>query len=112
MLKRYFRGLANDIRLGLGWLFVLPLIPVVTILKLIHWPFARGVDLTAEEVAAYIRNELHELRDDRYNWEDFEQISIRDPHLESIRQQATKVAWPLTDEDRKKFEELLRRLGN
>ena len=110
MLKRYFHGLVNDLRLILGWLIVLPLIPAVIVLKLIRWPFAKGVDLTAEEVAAYIRNELYESKDDKYRWEDFEQISIRDPNLESIRQEATKVAWPLTDASREKFEELLRRL--
>jgi len=110
MLKRYFLSLANDIRLILGMLVGLLLVPFVIIVKLICWPFAKGVSLTAEEVAAYIRNELHDLRNDKYRWEDFEQISIRDPYLESIRQQATKIEWPLTDAGREKFEELLRRL--
>ena len=112
MLKRYFHGLANDIRLILGMLVGLLLAPVFITAKLIHWPFAKGVNLRAEDVAAYIRNELHDLRDDRYRWDDFEQISIRDPYLESIRQQATKVVWPLTDAGREKLEELLRCLSN
>src|SRR5258706_15645089 len=93
-----------------GCSFGLLFVPVIIIAKLICWPFAKGVNLTAQEVAAYIRNELHDLRDDRYRWEDFEQISIRDPYLESIRQQATKIAWPLTDAGREKLEKLLRRL--
>ena len=110
MLKRYFHGLAKDIQFFLGMLVGLLFVPVIIIAKLICWPFAKGVNLTAQEVGAYIRNELHDLRDDRYRWEDFEQISIRDPYLESIRQQATKIAWPLTDAGREKLEKLLRRL--
>jgi hypothetical protein len=110
MLKRYFHDLTKDIQFFLGMLVGLLFVPVIIIAKLIRWPFAKGVNLTAQEVAAYIRNELHDLHDDRYRWEDFEQISVRDPYLESIRQQATKIAWPLTDAGREKLEELLRRL--
>ena len=112
MIKRYLHGLANDIRLFFGMFVGLLLVPVIIIMKLICWPFAKGMNLTAQEVAAYIHNELHDLRDDRYRWEDFEQISIRDPYLESIRQQAIAVSWPLTDAGREKLGELLQRLGS
>src|SRR5258705_10524893 len=107
MLKRYFHGLVKDIQFFLGILIGLLFVPVIIIAKLICWPFAKGVNLTAQEVGAYIRNELNDLRDDRYRWKDFEEISIRDPYLESISKQPTKIAWPLTDDGRQNLEKLL-----
>ena len=81
---------------------------VFAIFKLLLWPFPRkGLVLTQRDVAAYIRNELYDLRDDKYRWDDFEQIKLHDPDLELIRQQAVSVRFPLDRADREKLESLL-----
>ena len=86
--------------------------PIVLAAKLVCWPFNyRGMNMSAETLARYLRSELSGGRDDHLRWEDLEQIKIRDPYLEDIRKQAVAVGWPLNSADRQKLENLLQQLS-
>jgi hypothetical protein len=96
----------------LGMLVGLLLSPIVLVVKLLLWPFTyEGVNMSAETVAGYLRNELAGGGNDNFRWEDLEQTKIRDPFLESVRKQAISVAWPLSSADRQKLEALLNQLS-
>jgi hypothetical protein len=71
------------------------LIPIVIVLKVLSWPFTyKGINMSAETLAGYLRNELYDQRDDKFRWEDLENVKIRDPYLNDIRKQALAVKWP------------------
>ena len=85
---------------------------IVLIVKLVRWPFThKGVNMSAETVAGYLRNELSGGIDDHFRWEDLEAIKIRDPYLEGIRKQAVAVGWPRNTADLQKLEDLLQQLS-
>ena len=87
----------------------LVLVPLATPIVLWSRLFGRGSILTREDVACYIRSGL-DLQDDGH-WDDFEQMRIRDPELEAIRQRAIAVKFPLNEADREKLNNLLRTLA-
>src|SRR5262245_6555885 len=94
-------SLRQVVALAFGMLIGLLLSPIVLVIKVVRWPFTyKGVRMSAETVAAYLRNELSGARADNLRWEDFEQIKIRDPYLEGVRKQAVAVRWPLNTTDR------------
>jgi hypothetical protein len=61
---------------------------------------------TAEDVATIIRNFLDGSGKD-WDWDDFTSVPIGDVQLEAIRQQADKIALPLSDAGRVVLVELL-----
>jgi hypothetical protein len=84
------------------------LAPVVAPFVLLSRLLGLSINLTKDDVASYIRSGLSPKDDGR--WDDFEQIKIRDPELEAIRQEALSVKFPLTATDRSKLETLLAKL--
>jgi len=104
--------LRQIVALAFGMLIGLLLTLIVLIVKLVRWPFThKGVNMSAETVAGYLRNELSGGIDDHFRWEDLEAIKIRDPYLEGIRKQAVAVGWPRNTADLQKLEDLLQQLS-
>lgn len=83
------------------------LIPIAIVAKLISIPFERPAKRTAEEVAQYLRSFLDDSGG-KWDWDDFISIPLADPNLESIRQRASSVELPVTDEGRLTLQALLR----
>ena len=67
-----------------------------------------SADLTAADVASYLDDALGG-RGGAWDWDDFTSISITDPALEAIRDEAARVRLPLTEEGRGTLEALLER---
>jgi hypothetical protein len=107
-----YRPLAmrNPFGLIVGMVAGLVLLPIALPVVLLSRLFERGVDLTREEVASYIRSGLNPRDDGR--WDDLEKIRIRDPRLEDIRRQALAVKFPLNEVDRNKLQALLLQLAS
>jgi hypothetical protein len=55
-----------------------------------------SIDLTADEVAEYLRNFISG-KGGKWDWDDFESVSITDPDLERIRQEAFIAGPPNPD---------------
>ena len=104
------RALRNALGLLLGMLVGSILLPFVVLVKLLLWPFAKGANWTQVDVTGYIQAALHGEWNDKWNWEDFEQVPIRDPRLEGIRKRAISVRFPLSVEDRELLRTLLQEL--
>lgn len=60
---------------------------------------------SADEVAAYLNDFLHGA-DGLWDWEEFTSRPIAEPRLESIRQRAAAVHFPLNDESARALREL------
>lgn len=97
-----------------GWpaVLLLPIaLPVVLLVKLGE---ATGLlkatkDLNAEDVEAYLRDFLEERGGD-WDWDDFTSIPISDPLLDSIREEAAGVEFPLTADGYLKLTALLQQV--
>ncbi len=76
------------------------LIPIGILVKLISMPFERPAKRTAEEVAQYLRAFVDDSGSER-EWDCFTSIPIANPSLESIRQRAAGVKWPVTEAGRR-----------
>jgi hypothetical protein len=105
------RWLADIGKTAAGMVLAAIIVPVFAVVKLFHWPFAKGRECTPDEVAAYLRGALNGT-DNEEIWDDFENIPIRDSSLENIRRQAIAVKWPLDRAGRETFERLLQQLTN
>jgi hypothetical protein len=88
-----------------GMVVVFVMIPITLVAKLWFLLFGRGSNLTAEDVASFIRSGLDPQDDGR--WDEFGQFSIRDERLENIRQRAVAVKFPLNEADRAMLKGLL-----
>ena len=84
----------QPVAIGLFCIFILP---ILVLIKLIIMPFERPVQLSAEEVATYIRDFI-DGKGAGYDWDDFISIPIKDPRLEDIRQRASEVDLTVTPE--------------
>jgi hypothetical protein len=90
------------------------LLPLALILKIVWCPFSyfyKGLNMSDETLAEYLRNELYDLRDDKFRWDVLENCKLRDPDLDSIRKQAIALKWPLNSADRKRLEGWIRQLS-
>src|SRR3954454_3722222 len=67
---------------------------------------SNSADLTADDVASYLRNFL-EGGGGEWDWDDFTSIPITDPSLEAIRYEAEMVQLPIDDAGEAKLRELL-----
>lgn len=65
-------------------------------------------DLTAADVEGYLEDFLRG-KGNAWDWGDFTSISITDPALDAIRDEAANVRLPITDEGRVTLEALLER---
>ncbi|MDP4540056.1 hypothetical protein Q9K01_10500 [Qipengyuania sp. DY56-A-20] len=74
-----------------GVLAAAVIIPVAVLLKLVMLPFERPMNRTPEEVVGYLR-EFIDGTGGEWDWDDFVSIRIADPHLDSIRERASKYA--------------------
>jgi hypothetical protein len=104
----------NVIKLTFGMLVGLLLLPAALIVKIVWWPFSyfyKGLNMSAETLADYLRNELYDLKDDRFRWDVLENCKLRDPELDSIRRQAIALKWPLNSVDRQRLEGWIRQLS-
>lgn len=72
-----------------GWRAVL-LAPLAVPLALLAgvWPGNKTVDRSADEVAGFLRDFLHNSGG-QWDWDEFESVPITDPELEQIRLRAT-----------------------
>jgi hypothetical protein len=77
------------------------LAPIAVVGALIVRLFGLGTvrDRTAAEVARYIREFIDGTGGD-WDWDDFESVPIRDPHLDRIRREAARAGPPDPDLDR------------
>lgn len=95
-----------------GWpaIILAPLaIPGVLIIKLAEQLLGlkTSVDLTAQDVANYLQGFL-EGTGGNWDWDDFTSISITDPVLDSVRQEAASVPLPLDEDGVANLQRLLR----
>ena len=83
-----------------GWMAVL-LLPVALPLVFLAsvWPGKKTVDRTPEEVAGLIDDFTDGTGSD-WDWDNFESLSITDPTLDALRQEAIKVGPPYEDVER------------
>lgn len=81
-------------------------VPVAIIVKLVILPFERPVERSAQEVADYLRDFLNDTSGD-WDFDDFTSIPIADPRLDSIRERASALTDPLTDQSIEELKALL-----
>lgn len=98
-----------------GWPAILlaPLaIPVIVVIKLAERVFGlkTSVDLTAQDVASYLRNFLEGTGGD-WDWDHFTSVPITDPTLEGFREEAASVPLPLDAEGEAALKRLLERVS-
>lgn len=67
------------------------------------------VDLTPSDVASYLEDWI-EGKGGEWDWDDFTSIPITDPFLESVREEATALNYPLDQADISRLRELLRQV--
>jgi hypothetical protein len=83
-----------------GWALLIalaPLIVLIMIIALLLEPFTRPLDMTHGEVADSLRA-IVDGTGGEWDLDDFTSIEIADPHLESIRIRAARIALPIDDE--------------
>lgn len=68
--------------------------------------FSRPINRTPEEVVRYLRDFVDGTGGD-WDFDDFTSIPIADPRLESIRDRASRVREPITEEGGKTLRSLL-----
>ena len=68
-------------------------LPVILLLKL--FGIGKNTERSAEEVAGFIRDFIESTGGD-WDWDDFISVSIKNPRLEAIRDEATMVELPVT----------------
>jgi hypothetical protein len=88
--------------------FVIPIILLVVLAEKL-FGLKSTADLTREDVERYLNDFLEEGGGD-WDWDDFTSISITDPALDQIREEAAFVQLPLTDDGRATLRELLIRV--
>lgn len=64
-------------------------------------------DLTPLDVANYLEDWIDGKGGD-WDWDDFTSIPITDPYLESVREEAAHMAYPLGEDDIVRLRELVR----
>ena len=88
-------------RNALGYLAAAIILPIAIVAKLLILPFerlfARPIERTPEEVARILREFIDGTGGD-WDFDDFECNTIADPLLDSIRDRASRVAEPMTEE--------------
>lgn len=94
-----------------GWpAFLLAPIAIPCIIIVIICQKAFGlkstVDLTPLDVASYLEDWIEGKGGD-WDWDDFTSIPITDPFLESVREEAAHMAYPLEEADVSRLRELL-----
>ncbi len=82
---------------ALGCLAAAVIVPVAIVVKLVSMPFERPIERSPEEVADFPREFIEGTGGDR-DFDDFESIPIADPRLDSIRERASRVTEPMTEE--------------
>jgi hypothetical protein len=83
---------------GWGLLAAVILIPVMLLLlKLVTAPFGRPVQRNAEEVAHYLRDYIEGIGGE-WDFDDFAHMRIADARLDAIRDRASRVREPNTEE--------------
>lgn len=92
-----------------GWAAIL-IAPLIIPLALIARAFGflkdKPADLTASDVALYLDDFLHG-RGKPFDWDDFTNITLADPALDNIREQAAFVPLPLDASGRERLISLL-----
>jgi hypothetical protein len=88
--------------------FVIPIV-LIGILGERLFGLKSTADLTARDVETYLEDFLEGGGGD-WDWDDFTSISITDPALEQIREEAAFVELPLTEGGKEKLRELLQRV--
>ena len=92
-----------------GWkaFALLPIaVPVILFLKL--FGIGKNKERSAEEVAGFIRDFIEGTGGD-WDWDDFISVPIKDPKLETIRDEATMVELPVTATGLEELKRLLER---
>jgi hypothetical protein len=69
---------------------------------------SKTADLTADDVVGYLED-FRQGRGGDWDWDDFTSISITDPALEAIREEADLLMLPLEPDGEAKLNELLDR---
>lgn len=75
-----------------------PIILFFILLKIVLLPFERPMQRSPDEVARYLRDFLNGTGGP-WDWEDFISIPIADPRLEDLRQRASELDLPMTDDE-------------
>lgn len=81
-------------------MFVLltPVILFFIVLKIVLLPFERPIQRSPDEVARYLRDFLNGTGGP-WDWDDFISVPIADPRLEDLRQRASVLDLPMTDDE-------------
>lgn len=86
------------IRNAIGCVACIFIVPVFLVIKLVTMPFEKPFNRSADEVAQYLRDFLHETGG-QWDWDDFISIPIADPRLEDIRERAAALDLPMAEQD-------------
>lgn len=89
-----------------GCLVAAIILPVALVGASLAALFSRPINRTPEEVVRYLRDFVEGTGGD-WDFDDFTSIPIADPRLESIRDRASRVREPITEEGDKKLRSLL-----
>ena len=92
-----------------GWAAIL-LAPILIPIAIIAGFFSKPIQRTPAEVEGFIRDFI-EGTGGEWDWDDFTSVSIANPELESIRQDADLIVLPVTPEGEEELRRLLARAG-
>lgn len=80
---------------ALAGVAIIVALPFLVIAKLLVLPFEKPVDLSADEVAKYLRDFRDGTGESR-DWDEFTSVSIADPELEEMRRRAANLDFSLS----------------
>ena len=89
-----------------GCLATAIILPIALVVAPLAALFSRPLNRTPEEVVRYLRDFVDGTGGD-WDFDDFTSIPIADPRLESIRDRASRVQEPITEESGEKLRSLL-----
>lgn len=89
-----------------GFCICLVIIPIATVAAFIARIFSKPIIVTPSEVAAVLKNFI-DGTDEKWDFDDFTNIPIKDPDLDAIRTQVASLHVPFGDVEIEKLEALL-----